>query len=209
MNNFHLPEYLEHRYQELKDSIKKHLAGFQSVPVSDFFYELCYCICTPQSKAANALIVSEYLKANDFFNIPFVIATLLRDPKNYIRFHNTKAKRIFEARDKFDNVLHILNSDKSPVQKRINLNLLINGIGFKESSHFLRNIGYTNLAILDRHILKILIECNVLNEVPKSISINKYLEIENKFLALAEKINIPIDELDILFWSYKTGTIGK
>ena len=85
----------------------------------------------------------------------------------------------------------------------------VNGIGYKESSHLLRNIGRKNLVILDRHILKNMIKYNAIKEIPKSLSKNKYLEIEDKFIKLAKENNISIDELDLLFWSMETGEVFK
>ena len=63
-------------------------------------------------------------------------------------------------------------------------------MSYKESSHYLRNIGHKNLAILDRHILKNLQQLNIISEIPKSLNKQKYLEIENKFKKFSEKINI-------------------
>jgi len=85
----------------------------------------------------------------------------------------------------------------------------INGIGMKEASHFLRNIGERNLAILDRHILKHLVLCNIYDKIPKVSTKKDYLQVEKAFLEFAENIKIPIDELDLLFWSYETGNILK
>jgi N-glycosylase/DNA lyase len=85
----------------------------------------------------------------------------------------------------------------------------VKGIGYKEASHFLRNIGYKNMAILDRHILKNLVRVGVLNSLPKSLSRTNYLDIEKKFLNFSKKINIAMDELDLLFWSMETGEVLK
>jgi len=80
----------------------------------------------------------------------------------------------------------------------------------KEATHFLRNIGLgKDLAILDRHILKNLNYYGVINELPKTLTKKKYLEIEDKMKKFSEEIKIPIDELDLLFWSEETGKIFK
>ncbi|MEM3584736.1 MAG: hypothetical protein QW193_05630, partial [Nitrososphaerales archaeon] len=80
----------------------------------------------------------------------------------------------------------------------------------KEASHFLRNIGLgKDFAILDRHILKNLKEFNVIKDIPKSISKKVYLDIENKMREFSKQINIPMDELDLLFWSKETSFIFK
>ena len=85
----------------------------------------------------------------------------------------------------------------------------VKGHGYKEVSHFMRNIGYKNLSILDRHILKNLKKYKVIDEIPKSLTAKKYCEIEDKFLEFSKKINIPMDHLDLLFWSRETGEIFK
>ena len=95
------------------------------------------------------------------------------------------------------------------MEKRILLVGTIDGMGMKEASHFLRNIGYCGLAILDRHILKHLVLCHVYDELPKIGSAKKYLEIEAMFSEFCDMFGIPIDEMDLLFWSYETGVILK
>jgi N-glycosylase/DNA lyase len=83
-------------------------------------------------------------------------------------------------------------------------------MGYKEASHFLRNIGFADdLAILDRHILKNLKIFGIIEEIPKSLSKKKYLEIEEKMRNLANEVNIPVSHLDLLFWSKETGEIFK
>ena len=204
-----LPEQIKTRYKELKQDIKNRLEEFANVPENKYFYELCFCICTPQSKAANAFIVQKVLEQKKFLTKPFKIEPLLRKKENYIRFHNTKAKRLLQARKIYPKVLEILSSDLSPAQKRDWIVTNVNGIGMKEASHFLRNIGYRNLAILDRHILKHLVLCGLYNEVPKLASKKDYLAVEKRFLQFSKQVKIPVDELDLLFWSYETGTILK
>ena len=86
----------------------------------------------------------------------------------------------------------------------------VNGLGYKETSHFLRNIGLgKNFAILDRHILKNLKRYGVIKSIPKTLTRKKYLEIERKMKKFSEKIKIPLAELDLLFWSEETGEIFK
>jgi N-glycosylase/DNA lyase len=74
------------------------------------------------------------------------------------------------------------------------------GLGLKEASHFLRNIGYGNdICILDRHILRKLKENKVIQDIPK-LSDKKYLEIEVKMIEFAKKKKIPVAALDLVFW---------
>jgi N-glycosylase/DNA lyase len=123
-----------------------------------------------------------------------------------VRFHNNKSGYIIEARDKFfKNRL-----PKDPKEAREWLVDNIKGLGYKEASHFLRNIGLgRNIAILDRHILKNLMKYNVINEIPKTLTPKRYLEIEDKMKQFSKKNNIPLDELDLLFWAEETGEVFK
>ena len=57
----------------------------------------------------------------------------------------------------------------------------VKGLGMKEASHFLRNVGRgKTIAILDRHILKNLKKYGAIDGVPTSLTKKRYLEIEGK-----------------------------
>ena len=193
-------------YQEKKEIIKQRLDDFKKIEKEeDLFYELCFCILTPQSKAKLCWKAIEDLKKNDFLHkeinpLPFLIGRT--------RFQNNKSKYLIEAKNKYKEIIENLRK-LNAFQMREWLIENIKGISYKESGHFLRNIGERDLAILDRHILKNLFEQKVIEEIPKTLTKKKYLEIENKFKEFSEKINIPMDELDLLFWSQETGEIFK
>lgn len=133
----------------------------------------------------------------------------MRNPKNYIRFHNGKATRLTEIKQLYPLIEKILTSGLSAQDTRKWFVENINGFGMKESSHFLRNIGFRGLAILDRHILKHLVYCGLYDEHPKIGTQKRYLEVERNFINFADYINVNIDELDLLFWSSETGEIFK
>lgn len=209
MNNLKLTDELRDKYYLIKEDIKSRLAEFKLIPRDHYFYEFCYCICTPQSKAANAWKVQEELIVRDFLNNPFNPVEILRNPDNYIRFHNQKALRLLNAREIFPKIQVVLDSELDNYQKRDWIEQNFVGFGMKESSHFLRNIGYENLAILDRHILRHLISCGVFEELPKLTPQKNYRIAESKFLEFSDRIDIPIDELDLLFWAFSAGEILK
>jgi len=81
------------------------------------------------------------------------------------------------------------------------------GFGLKESSHFLRNIGFRGYGILDRHVFKHLLKLKVIGRMPKSLTEKRYYSIEKKWKKYSESVGISIDELDLLFWSMETGEI--
>ena len=85
----------------------------------------------------------------------------------------------------------------------------IKGLGYKEASHYLRNIGFKGYAILDKHILRSLAELGIIDDPKPPNNRSKYLAIEEKLKNLAETAEIDFDELDLVLWSLKTGEILK
>ena len=132
------------------------------------------------------------------------------------RFNNVRPAHIVHTRNYLKNSINFqlknkINSFKNKNELRdfFALNKDIKGLGYKEASHFLRNVGFKGYAILDKHIINSLHEFGVLktNEKPKN---NKeYLEVEKKFIDFSKSIGIDMDELDLLLWSRKNGRILK
>jgi N-glycosylase/DNA lyase len=85
----------------------------------------------------------------------------------------------------------------------------IKGLGYKESSHFLRNVGFKGYGILDKHILRSLAELGVIETPQPPTTRARYLETEERLKKFARQIRIDFDELDLVLWSMKTGEILK
>jgi len=200
-------------YKKKKPEIQKRLEDFKKIQLSsdgEIFSELCFCTLTPQSKAFScwdavvSLKEKGLLENGDAKKISKVL-------QKKVRFHNNKAKYIVKNRELFFSKslkeFILQHPDNKELRKWLAEN--IHGYGYKEASHFLRNIGFMNLAILDRHILKNLVVLGVIKEIPKSLTEKKYLEIEGKFEEFSKKINISMDELDLLFWSAEAGEVFK
>ena len=85
----------------------------------------------------------------------------------------------------------------------------IKGLGYKEASHFLRNIGFKGYAILDKHVLKCLAELKIIPEPKPPNTRSRYLTVEDKLRDLSERTKIDFDEMDLVLWSIKTGQILK
>ena len=202
-------------YKKRKTQIKQRLNDFKDIHKSNdnnIFSELCFCLLTPQSKAIYCdKAVKELKKSGLLFKGR---SNSIRKYLSKVRFPNNKAKFIVEAR-------HVLkNGSALDIKSKFSLNNIFNirewlvknikGLGYKEASHFLRNIGLgRNLAILDVHILKNLKEFGIIKNVPKSITKNNYIKIENKVRDFSKTIKIPMEELDLLFWAKETGYIFK
>jgi len=203
-------------YRSIRGEIISRLCEFGQVLESGsedrIFAELVFCILTPQSKAKLCWAAVENLTSKNI---------LLKGDKDEIvrelsgvRFKYKKAEYIVGAREKF-----IINGKLNIGGEIIGLGVEearnwlvsnIKGIGYKEASHFLRNVALVeNMAILDRHVLKNLKSLGVIEEIPKSLSRKKYLEIEKKMKDFADKIYIPMDHLDFVLWYKETGEVFK
>ncbi|MEN6511655.1 MAG: hypothetical protein ABFD00_07470 [Chloroherpetonaceae bacterium] len=196
-------------YRKFENQILSKLEDFANVPKEQYFYELAYCICTPMSKAENALQVQKKLEEMNYLQNPFNPVNVLQDPKHYIRFHNQKSKYILENLKHFDEIMQVIDSTIDKYDKRNALAKVVNGFNLKESSHFLRNIGYRGLAILDRHILRNLKLVGVIAEDFMIKNWDDYFNAEEKFKNFAEEINIGMDRLDLVLWANETGKIIK
>jgi len=192
-----------------RKAIRARLAEFADVQRQKYFYELAYCLLTPQSSAVNATRAVEILKRAKFSNSDINPEPILRQKESYIRFHRTKAKHLLAAKQNYHGIKNELLKRKSGEDHRAWLVGNVKGLGWKEASHFLRNVGYKNLAILDRHILRNLVRLGVLRDLPETLTAKKYMEIEEKFRYFSIQIGIPMDELDLLFWCMETGQILK
>ncbi len=85
----------------------------------------------------------------------------------------------------------------------------VKGLGYKESSHFLRNVGLRGYAILDKHILRCLAEVGVIESPQPPTTRARYLVTEARLRDFARDVSIDFDELDLVLWSMKTGEILK
>jgi N-glycosylase/DNA lyase len=178
----------------------------------EVFAELAYCICTAQAKAREAdKAIGELKKTGLLYR------GNARDIKPYlsgVRFWNNKAVYIVAARRRFTDggrlrlKGYLVSAD--PFRIRHELASSVLGLGYKESSHFLRNIGLgEDLAILDRYVLRCLKRLNVIKAIPASLTEKRYLSIEEAMRRFSDRVRIPMAALDLLLWSSQTGEIFK
>lgn len=191
--------------QSEKETIETRLKEFSALgkkSTDDWFGELCFCLLTANSQAQRAIEIQKHLGNEGFLEYDEkIIANTIRSFGH--RFHNTKAKYIVLARA-YKNIKDQLKG-LSSTDAREFLVRNVKGLGYKEASHFLRNVGYEDLAIIDRHIIKFLHKNNFIQEVPSVITKKIYLEFEN----LLKKYQIPLNKLDLMIWCHITGKILK
>jgi len=210
-------EYLISEITKLKNNevgkiIQQRMQEFEKVFESEegVFSELCFCITTANSSAEMGIKVQNAIGGTlDNYNEKS-LAKKLRS-LGY-RFYNKRAEYLIESYKKWKNIKQIIKNfekeyNEYEIREWLKKNVL--GIGYKEASHFLRNIGYKNLAILDRHVLSIMYENKIIRKIPENLSKKTYLEIEKKLLKLCEITDLSQGELDMYLWHMKTGKILK
>ena len=171
-----------------------------------WFSELCFCILTANSTAKLGLKIQREL-GNGFLTLP---REELRSRLNELghRFYNRRAEFIISTR-RFSEIKDIITKFPEVQRAREWLVENVDGIGYKEASHFLRNVGIDGLAILDRHILTLIREHGLIKKVPRTLTRRRYLEIEKMLKGLARKVNLSLAELDLYLWYMKTGEVLK
>lgn len=191
-------------YQHIKDKIQVRIRDFIHIgktgTSSQLFQELCFCLFTPQSSARACWAAVSKLEQNNL--LLQGTAEEMYPWMKGVRFHITKAKRVVEVRSWYQSL--DLRAALLPLDQLARRNYILNnvkGLGMKEASHFLRNIGMgLDLAILDRHIFRRMQQYQVINKIPETISTSLYLEFESKLQKFSSEIEIPISDLDLLFW---------
>jgi N-glycosylase/DNA lyase len=203
-------------HSKFKKEIEYRLNSFKKIGKKanpeELFIELAFCILTPQSKAKLCWeAIQEMKKKNILLNGK---KEDINKELQKVRFKNKKTEYLLEARNNFfrnnNSIYNNIKKTKSPSALREYLVKNVKGIGYKEASHFLRNIGLgAEIAILDRHILRNLIGLGVISKYPTNLSERKYEEIEEKMKKLSKDLDIPMDTLDHVFWAKETGEVFK
>lgn len=171
----------------------------------ELFSELCYCILTANCQAKSCMIIQE--------SFPFEFSCATEDQirshliKQRYRFPNIRTGFIFDAQMNKDNLRMVLNNHSGQELREWFVDH-IKGLGMKEASHFLRNIGYKNYAIVDKHIMNIAHDYQIIDK-PKTITKKNYLLIEQELLKIAQDTKLDLATLDLYLWYMQTGMILK
>lgn len=212
-----MKDIIQSIYEEIREQVSLRLALFKKVwqegTEEDVFKELVFCLMTPQTKARMAEKAIERLESKGlvFHGTPEALGAEL----NIVRFRYNKAKYIVEARSTCSKegnfrLRALLSQMTTMTARREWLYKNVKGMGIKEASHFLRNIGFgEHFAILDRHVIRNLVLYSVIEEEPKTLSEKIYLEIEQSMKEWASKIRIPMEYLDFVLWYKEANDIFK
>lgn len=194
---------------DIKKKIDSRLKEFKEAGEKtndEIFNEMCFCILTANYSAEGGIRMQKAI-GNGFLELPEQgLAKKLTELGH--RYPQLRAKFISEARKHHGSLKETIQSFGSEENAREWVVNNVKGLGYKEASHFLRNIGFENLAIIDFHIIDIL-EKHGLIKRPKTLTRRKYLEIENVLKKIAEKLGMNLAELDLYLWYSETGKVLK
>jgi N-glycosylase/DNA lyase len=210
-------EELKQIYPQKRREIKARLSEFAEVgrtaPDERLFEELTFCIYTAGASARMGLRCVESVR-------PVLMTGSMRDIQRALehkhRWPDGRGAYVYETREYLREfcglrMRELLASFNNAEERRdfFAANKGVRGLGYKEGSHFLRNVGFRGYSILDKHILARLAEFGVIESPKPASTKKKYVALEDKMKLFAESIAIDFDELDLLLWYTKTGEILK
>lgn len=131
---------------------------------ADVFYLFCFCVLVPGGRATRTKQAVDILRGMDFLNKTnyggdFSMNIYLKGQIGHlIRFPQQKIDRLLYLKAMWPTfsqwLFQAIEYKISAVKVRENIVANLEGFGYKAASHALRNLGYTNLAVIDVHILK-------------------------------------------------------
>lgn len=198
LRNREIKQVIGARLQEYKEAGKK--------LDEDVFGELCFVILAAHYSAEGSLKIQNDVRRGFCYLPEEQLVEKLK--RHGHRFPEARAKYIIEARKHIPSLKSTMEAFENEEELRVWLTKNVKGIGIKTASQFLRNIGYENLAIVDFHIIDILVRYGVIKR-PKALTTKKYLEIEGTLKTLAEKLDMNLAELDLYLWYIETGKVLK
>jgi N-glycosylase/DNA lyase len=194
------------------------------------WYEFCLCILSSnvpfelaQSSLKHLALIgmlesewiqtdsnSETLIASQLF-MPIYLPRKKNGELRKYRFPNVRAshlvecaKRIYRGKIGLKNLLRSFDSDEL---LRDYIVEMFPGMGLKESSHFIRNIGYSsNLAIIDVHLVSFLKELKLLPNDNISITPKNYFYLEKIIRQISKDLKLNLAILDNAIWHYIRGS---
>jgi N-glycosylase/DNA lyase len=210
-------EKIKETHAERRGEISLRLAEFERIWQSGaddrLWEEMVFCFFTGGCSAKMGLrsveAVRPFLLSGNFEELSGALSGVHRYP--FARAGYIVASRDFLQGHCGLRLREKLSSFSGPLERRDWLvkEKRIKGLGYKEASHFLRNIGLKGYAILDKHILRSMAELGLIDDPKPPNTRSKYLIIEDKLKSLATLTGIDFDELDLVLWSLKTGEILK
>lgn len=210
-------ESIKTAHRERRAAIRSRLAEFDAVRASGsdqrLWEEMVFCFFTGGCSARMGINSLEAMRPHLMDGDQHQIAKALTGAH---RYPNARARYVVASREflreycgmQIRSVLEGFDCDLARRDWLVR-EKRIKGLGYKEASHYLRNIGFKGYAILDKHVLRCLAELGIIDDPKPPNTRGKYLIAEAKLRKLTTRLKIDFDELDLVLWSMKTGVILK
>ena len=203
------------RRREIRARLREFDQVWQSGSDAQLWEEMVYCIFTAGASAVMGYGAVNAVRPLLNDGTRAAMTRALKKRPAY-RFHNVRPVHIVATRKYLRESVSMrlrnrLGSFDDAFERRDWLagNPNIKGLGYKEASHFLRNIGFKGYGILDKHIIRCLSELGVIDSPRPPTTRARYLETEARMRQFAGVVGIDFDELDLALWSLKTGKVMK
>ncbi|MCW4050577.1 MAG: N-glycosylase/DNA lyase [Candidatus Bathyarchaeota archaeon] len=198
------------RVQKMVEERMREFRWVHEQDTQKWYEELVYCLLTANAsalmgqKCVDALCCDNIIREGELEDI----RSCLKEQGH--RFPNVRAEYINNTRHLAPLLKSTIQGFKDSREARVWLVENVKGIGWKEGSHYLRNVGYFDLAIIDRHIISNLMEHGLIGEEGrKSITKKRYFQYEETLDKVAKMLNMLPGELDLYLWYRKTGKVLK
>ncbi|MCS7132472.1 MAG: N-glycosylase/DNA lyase [Aigarchaeota archaeon] len=195
--------------EEIRRMVEDRLSSFKEVgrgSPGGLFKELAFCILAANFTASGSMKIIDALGDR---LLKLDVGSLERELRRLgHRYPHARAEYIVSARNMLGEVVRVLRAGGGSRRIREWLVKNVKGLGYKEASHFLRNIGYDDVAIIDFHIIRLLHRYGLIPEV-KRLGKKRYLEIEKLLSEVASQVGMTMAELDLYLWYMDSGKILK
>jgi len=172
----------------------------------ELYSELCFCILTANWSARGGMEAQQLIGVDGFMKMSEEELT-----ESLVRLHHRypKARASYIVKNRW--VVYRLKTLLSlpPTDAREWLVKNVLGIGYKEASHFLRNVGVEDLAILDRHVLSLMRKYGLIDSIPQSLTKQRYLSLEALLKEEARYFGEPPGKFDLYLWYFVKKTVEK
>lgn len=202
-----LLELYELKKEEIRNRLLEFRRAFEEADDRRIFRELSFCIL---SSGAGPKIAGQCVSAmgeklmdgeeNELLGRIEAIHKYAENASRYIVF-----TREYLRKEHGFLLKSLVSSFEDRVERRdfFAKNPGIKGLGYMQASHFLRNLGFSGYAILDRNNLASLFELGITGETKYPLTKKRYLETESAMTEAARGLGISLDEFDLLLWSRK------
>ena len=221
-----IPDEIFKIYQTLERE-KEQSITWHEMTEEELWYNLCQCILSSNVPYELAVSATAHLWRHNYLDVNWInetnearsiISLELSKPiflplkkdgtgRKY-RFPNNRAKNIVNSAESISSnnirFRELFSNLAVPEEVRQYLLHKIDGFGLKQTTHFLRNIGYTNsLAIIDTHIISFLSTITDFVANPYNrITDKTYYQLEAIMQELTKNLNVDLALFDMAIWQH-------